>query len=525
MRNPFGPLAWWELRRLGRSRWLRRLRIGVVLTLLAVQFLFFLNYFAPNSWAAFLGRLPLGLDQMARFGTAYHDLFVGAETVVLFLMVPILFVEPVNAPRDRQMLDLLRTSPLSNLELVFGLILLRAMIVAGLIITSWPILALGTLYGGVGLGDLFDRQMVLLAMSLLWGAIAFHIGIVSDGRLWTYGLAYAINGFIGILSLCLGVRIDSLQGFAVTFSVGVIGLLIASTVAIRTAIIRYEGPYSWKSSRHPVDGTAAQFVESMIAPTLVPPLGDRNPWFWKERHIPERFGTFWIADLFVMMALWSTVFYIGMMMLAIIISSIARDNYAIDSVLGASMIGIYVFGIYYVGMASLRTSISVVREREQRTLESLLTIPEKPSTILFAKWYSSLHGYRVPFTILGIFLTLAMVLDLRQGPYMFGQALQLISWLILMNTLALWLSVRSRSTASAMILLIVCGIALLVGPPLLAPLFGKYDAIVLGMSFATGWERLFWFGNLGPNLAGALIASALSLLGSWGLWQNACRRL
>ena len=511
MRNPFGPLAWWEIRRLGRSRWLRRLRIGVVLTLLAVQFLFFLNYFAPNSWAALLGQLPLTLDELSRFGLEYHNLFVGAEAALLFLIVPILFIEPVSSANDRQMLDLLRCSPLTNFELMCGLVLPRYVIVAGLIMTGWPILALSTLYGGVGWNDILIGQLALVSSMLLWGTIGTSAGLRRVGGLASYGRAYAIAACILPIVFCVGCCVGSYGSLLV---------LLACILIILYDTLRNIRPHIISSMPDKPLGKASTtvIIHSQADLMMAPSLGHRDPWMWKEQYFPHRRGHLFMFDLMVQIGLWSSAFFEATALVTMFAWSTSDEPTLF--VYAAFL----VFGLYFVAVASIRTSLSVVREREQRTLETLLCLPVEPATILAAKWKGALYGYRFSLVVFAGMFVFACVLEWQRSHWMLGHGLQFVSWFILMTTLALWLSVRCRSSASAMIQLILWVIASLAVPPLLAPLFGEYAAVVNGMSFSAGWSAVFDQGDILLNLAGAGIDIGLSLLGAWALWWDACRR-
>lgn len=518
MRNPFGPLAWWELRRLGRNRRLRQLRVGYVLTLLVVQFLFFLNYFAPSSWSALLGQLPLTIGELSRFGSEFHDRFILTECLLLFVIVPILFIEPLTNPRDREMLDLLRSSPLSNFELLIGLALPRFAIVVGLIVSSWPILALTTLYGGIGLSELAGWQLTLISMTFCWGTIGLHVGIDSKRRWSLYGVVYCGNAVVGLMLACLWSP-ASWETRLISSSLILLiatGEFIAAWRHVRTSVVPSlpEAKSLIPQPKYPQN----DFI-------YAPPIDERDPWIWKEQHFPRRFGKLQFFNLMVQIGLWNSAFVLVISAIMVLTRRLDHTADQIDGHVEYIFGSLLIFGIYFVMVASVRTSLTVVREREQRTLETLLCLPVEPKTILSAKWWAAIYNYRLAFAILAGLWLMGGLLASGRLPNLLGQGCQFIAWLILMNTLALWLSVRSRTSASAMIQLILCGIASLAVPPLLAPLFGEYAAIAKGMSFATGWGALFDNRDLMQNLAGAGIGSGLSLLGAFALWRDACRRI
>jgi ABC-type transport system involved in multi-copper enzyme maturation permease subunit len=157
--------------------------------------------------------------------------------------------------------------------------------------------------------------------------------------------------------------------------------------------------------------------------------------------------------------------------------------------------GFFVFSaLYFISVCvldALRTVESVSRERERRTLESLLTLPLDRDEILRIKWLAGLWYFRWLSVLVGCYYLIG-VLTLNFHPL--AAVLTLTAGLIyflFFSLLGLWLSLMCRSTLRARLTLGLIVFALTAGPWLLLP--AEMDWLQLVINPVACWSTL-WFG-------------------------------
>jgi ABC-type Na+ efflux pump permease subunit len=216
------------------------------------------------------------------------------------------------------------------------------------------------------------------------------------------------------------------------------------------------------------------------------------------------------------------------------LQSIARAVVSVLTVLLGCLMGV---------IALRHATASVVREREQKTLESLLTLPVERTEILAAKWLGGFAGWSP------VLISLWAVIE-------FGAVtgtISLTSTLILLCSIAaplgflaslgLWLSVVSRTTLRANVTSILCVLLMVAAPVLIAsaveasrelrglPRSPLPDWIVTAGLPPLAWVRIIMPGF--PDSNGQSIAETTAILGGAAayafagraLWGAARRRL
>jgi ABC-type transport system involved in multi-copper enzyme maturation permease subunit len=119
-------------------------------------------------------------------------------------------------------------------------------------------------------------------------------------------------------------------------------------------------------------------------------------------------------------------------------------------------------------MIALNASRRLSRERERRTLDSLLTIPEDWNAILFAKWLASLLSVRGLVWCLPVLWGLGLVTG---GVHPFALPLMAAAWVVyatFMASMGLWFSTVNRTSLRASLFTVLAALVVLVGPGFLS---------------------------------------------------------
>jgi ABC-type transport system involved in multi-copper enzyme maturation permease subunit len=240
----------------------------------------------------------------------------------------------------------------------------------------------------------------------------------------------------------------------------------------------------------------------------LPPVGDR-PLLWKEQH----FGggtTAWEMFRVAEIVLTGYALVVGTTM--VLSFWVENDRRGLRHVFGIQTV--VPMTLFIVGVA-LRAAGSVSRERERRTLDSLLTLPGGRAEVLRAKWLGSVSWCR--WAGLGL-LAMWAVGTLVGGVSPVGLALLLLAGVAHVGFVAsagLYLSVAACGTGAAtfgvvLVLLAACGV------PWLA--WSLWDGLATpAQQQAAPWlGPLLWDGLLPPVTWWALAGRSESIAGVSG---------
>lgn len=172
-------------------------------------------------------RVKLTADiQYSSFTNLYTFVAV-VEFVMLMFIMPALTSGSISGERERQTLDLLLTTTMKPREIILGKLCSSFATMFLLIVSSFPLLAVSFVYGGVMIYDVFLLLLCYLAVALLSGSMGIFFSslfqrstiatVVSYGVLVLIAAGtYAVNVFM--LSMARmnmnGALVSSFQGVA-----------------------------------------------------------------------------------------------------------------------------------------------------------------------------------------------------------------------------------------------------------------------------------------------------------------------
>lgn len=522
-----GPLFWYELTRLarrGQQPKLRALYAGVLLVGLLVTYLN--EFHEVNPIRLVLGgeEMNFPLDRMASFSQRFLATFLFCQLAGVILITPVYAGGAIPEERDRGTLDFLRSSLLTNREIVAAVLTARLLFVVGLVLTGLPVLGLTMLFGGVDLGQLAGGFVVALMTVLSLGTFCLYLGVRGRGLrevlIWVNS-AVALVAVFGACCWCLPV-LGTSSPFTATYMLlnppsgpgpgwysmdVMVGLFVAThgTLAMiftwrATALIRVPAP-AWvvaasrarrrAATRAPATPTSGPRHSLPVHPSpeldtpgprrrerpalrsfRVPRLGAEDPLLWKERYFSGRMPGVERGMLSgcAAMAVVLVVFPIGLWLFVAVFELVAKgqDPAGVLNPI-AKTVG-YAAAVALAPAVGIRAAGAVARERERQTLDALLSLPIPRARVLRAKWLAPLLWTRYWLAGVGAVILVAgafgsvHLLGLVVGVALLG------AFIPFANTLGLWLSVRCQSATRAVTWFAVVLIGLFLAPLLLSTL-------------------------------------------------------
>jgi ABC-type transport system involved in multi-copper enzyme maturation permease subunit len=456
----FGSLVYYDLVRLTRRGrdWL--LRSGYALFLLVSLYLIYLHRFP--AYAAFPVLFSDGPDvppsQIARFAGTFATSVLILQSAAILILTPALVASSLTEERERGTLDLLFTSHLTDREILLSKLAGRLVHLISVLFAGVPVFFVLQWWGGV--------EPLLPAIAFL----VLLVSVVSVGSICILCAAFFRSSFRAMLASYLIVLPVGLAGLLIPgcFLVSPAGLMLQLEGMLGAGDFHHFiwGPASiggggtfdsslqnelvlllmiytfihgaiahsclscarrflrrapvWRRREH-LAGARASGQLGLQSPTSQPHIKTPNPvtdapLLWKEAyHGARTWANLPIARQFLFS------FGIGLAIVLPILVLIGLVVHPKDSsfpwlwdkdifsartlnleirVAGAVMAGVWCLSVAW------RACRCVSLERQQQTLDSLLTLPVDRCAILRAKWWGSMLRFRwLPVLVLSIYLS------------------------------------------------------------------------------------------------------------------------
>ncbi len=563
-----GPHFFWDV-----IRFARRGRTFLVRALFTGSFLLgilwvYAVFFGRGNLLVGLARshMALSMNEQARFAESFVFAMLLLQWLAVMILTPAYVAGAVAEEREKNSLELLLTTYLRDREIVCGKLLGRVVHLAGILLASLPVLALTQFLGGVDLGVLLGEFAVLgmtlfsvgsmcMLISVLsrtvWGAVLVSYAAAVAGGIIMYALYLksghgAVTGYLAaralptslettlraVLDLCL---IHAWAGFlALSFAVWCLRQFEGRAAQAATRIPDRIGPLTADVSEFMFDSDREVDRPATKPVVKIPPISSR-PLLWKEMFMGGRVSltNFWRGFLWVVtLLIVPFLLYFNVSM-----SGFAGAGY-VDP--GARLVNLarwvvtLVGGLCFLGVG-FRAAGSVVRERQARTLDALLTLPLERRTILRAKWLASLIRPSVvtyAFGSIMILGSLIWALYPRAAPFL---VVMMLAHLVFAASLGLFVSIHAptRTWANFMFALIVF---LLTLPSFFYHFFLPgtspdlvSNVIKVGLNPVASWW--FWSYHWGEHsqmqaaqIGGSVVGAGIYVLAAWLLWRAACWR-
>jgi ABC-type transport system involved in multi-copper enzyme maturation permease subunit len=493
----------YDLLRTTRRGRLALLRSAYALILLVALYSLYAQWFPRGGPGA--EKAPP--SDLAKFAEEFFGRFLLIQTCAVVLLTPAFTAGAIAEERQRGTLDCLLTTHLTPMSIVSGKYVARLTHLFGILLTGLPVLALLPLWGGVDPGKVLvafgstATTVASLGALGLWcsatartvrGAVTGTYALTAVGAFCP--LCVCFNPFGPLLSLMSFDPIANLTGFASLG--GVVSCQVPLTIALLLAAER-DLRLSSRPSRTPA-ANALRITPAFSSPeprsyaravTWRPRIGDRAL-LWKELHIG---GSEWAHILMPLLIAFVTLAVGICLMIALVGVHTVQDD--VCEVLN---LFVRVFAVSLLGLVALgtlfRATASVGREREQKTLDMLLTLPNGRHGLLEMKCLGSILAGR--WLLLGLLVVLVLGV-LGGGVHPIAVPLLAITagiHLVFIASLGILLSVVVPHTGRAGLIGLVIVFAMSVAPLFYGPF--DYSGPILPVAWIACLPRTFGVHNL-----------------------------
>lgn len=133
--------------------------------------------------------------------SSFLDLYVFVavlEFVMLIFIMPALTAGSISGERERQTLELMLTTRMTPAEIVLGKMMASLSTMSLMIISSFPILAMVFVYGGVTLNDIIVLLLCYVAAALFVGSLGICCSAVFQKTTLSTVVSYALIAMVVI---------------------------------------------------------------------------------------------------------------------------------------------------------------------------------------------------------------------------------------------------------------------------------------------------------------------------------------
>lgn len=501
----FGPLFIYEMPRLARGGRANLLRVCYASALVAGLCLVYILTFPTNLLLTYpFASAAVSINDRGRFGMRLVAALLAVQNLAVLVLTPAAVAPVLAGDRQRRTLALLYTTHLSSREILFGKLFPRLAFLATVLLSGLPILAMMHVWGGIDIGIVVAGCFVSLTALLSIGSLSMLIATNGHSVLKVTFFSYAASVYWASVSVLPGHIAIFTGDILLMLAFGFLHLLVSAIFLFFSV----EG-FRKRSLREPVvPRRAPRRHRRRIKPTTrrYNTLIDRNALLWKELHIGKNETRH--ASVITVTAL---VIGVGLAWLMIHAKLFALNpDYLIDhgilhfpraEVEFLSRAGCVILLLFWVIATALRGGISVVREREQRTLTALLTLPVDRQQILRGKWLASILRYRQLGYALATITALGLITGWLQPLWTVTLIFSGALLLAMIASLSVCISVLSGSTAWANV---------------------GTGVLLLGI-LLLGWWIDFWrLATMEAGLHLSIVAACSLALLAWLAWMAAC---
>jgi ABC-type transport system involved in multi-copper enzyme maturation permease subunit len=469
----------------------------------------------------------------AKLGESYFIALISVELAIVMLAAPAATAGAICLDRARGNLAHMLVTDLSDSEIVLGKLAARLLPVLGLVACSWPIMAIGSLLGGIDPTALTLAFAVILVMAVLGCTLALAFSVWARKTLEVLMATYTV---LGLVLLAYPVW----QGLARSRAISNPPAWLLHANPVYLAFVPYWAPdtVTWfeyacffgsclglsavlallavwrmrpatlrevsRGTKSPRIGLIGRVVRSLPAPSI-----EDNPVLWREWHRTR--PSPWML-LLVLLVLGTTT-------VCSIVGAVTMLIHGVDPESGGLLgfVGVYgymlqvIFGLL---MFSAIAPTALAEERQRGSLDVLMTTPLSTRSIVMGKWWGT---YRlIPLIAIGpAIMAVAMAygpsrrvrgsfgMDPLTGPQTFYGVTLMVTTLLahgaLLTSLGLFLATWIRRSSRAMAMSVTAYVLVAIAWPIL------YFSVIGGQagrnSFAPVLSPIYVAGSLADLLA------------------------
>ncbi|TVQ61055.1 MAG: hypothetical protein EA379_07175 [Phycisphaerales bacterium] len=151
-------------------------------------------------WSLLLltGRDTLSYRELAGAGAASFQYVAYLQIALICILAPVFMAGAIAQEANPKTWEILLTTPLSSLQVVLGNLFGRLFFVAALLFSSLPLFAITQYFGGVPGSSIFASYAIALCAALLVGSIAIALSVSrTAGRRAVFAFYVSVISFLG----------------------------------------------------------------------------------------------------------------------------------------------------------------------------------------------------------------------------------------------------------------------------------------------------------------------------------------
>ena len=526
------------------------------------------------------------LVELAKSGSQVFFIVAYGQVVLICLLSPLFMSGAIAAEKAEATFDIMLTTPMSNLQIVLGSLLGRLFFVWALLASGIPLFSVLLILGGIPISSVFVSFGTAAFSALLMGAVAITLSVLRAGgrkAVFVFVIAvaaYLVTGYVldvALLRRWLPVVPDGTTFLTPLHPILVLEAFInranyrpptADEVALRSELMQfyYTRPFAvfailscffsmalivWSAVRIRSLETGGGFKRTLTlwlrrrlnlataAPgesrTRAPRTVSDNPIAWREANTRGRL-------LSGLLAQWGYAFFAILSVIILVVLYHTQSLPTITAGTGAALGQAFVFRQALMTIMMLELAVvtlvaiymsagSVSREREDGTLDLMLTTPITPKQYIWGKLRGLVNFLAlllmVPVISLAIVALYALIAQSRgwatgtvnysfqgntgTGPLMLIEApvllaLMLVPFIAGCVALGMHYSLKSKTVIGAVVWSIgilsflavamgFCGFAAVGEIPLLGPILNGFSPATNVLMVLNPWETVDGFLN------------------------------
>lgn len=155
----------------------------------------------------------VSLTDLAKAGSSLFAVIAYGQVILVCLLAPLFMAGAIGAERANETFSILLTTPLTNLQIVLGSLFGRLFFVLALLLSGLPLFAVLLIFGGVPISSVFVAFALAALTTLMVGSVAVFLSTLrAGGRKAVFAFVISIAAYlVGAYILDVGVlrRLDA----------------------------------------------------------------------------------------------------------------------------------------------------------------------------------------------------------------------------------------------------------------------------------------------------------------------------
>ncbi len=139
----------------------------------------------------------VSLTDLAKSGTWVFAIIAYGQVILVCLLAPLFMAGAIDAERAGETFDILLTTPLSNLQIVLGSLAGRLFFVLALLLSGLPLFSVLLIFGGVPITSVFVAFAVAALTTVMVGSVAVFLSTLrAGGRKAVFAFVISIAAYL-----------------------------------------------------------------------------------------------------------------------------------------------------------------------------------------------------------------------------------------------------------------------------------------------------------------------------------------